>query len=272
MDSIKELLIDSFMFSDLTDKEIEIVINAMNKVEVKKDQTIITEGDNGDDMYLVQSGKYICSKVFKDNKEATFLRYYEPGQVFGELCLLYNCPRAASIKCQEDGLLYGLDRATFNNIVKDSAIKRREKYEKFLTSVDLLKGLEKYECTSLADAVKDENYAPGEYIIKQGESGDRFFFVLAGEAVATKKLEPGKAAIEVMDYSKGNYFGELALINDAPRAANVVSKTDMHVLSLDKETFKRIMGTAEELLQSNIEEYEKYGKLDKDLYQLNNIK
>ena len=73
-----------------------------------------------------------------------------------------------------------------------------------------------------------------------------------------------------MQYSKGSYFGELALIHNAPRAANVIAKTDTVVVSLDKDSFKRIMGTAEELLQKNIEkyeQYEKYRKLEKDLLQ-----
>jgi len=51
-----------------------------------------------------------------------------------------------------------------------------------------------------------------------------------------------------MHYSAGSYFGELALLNDAPRAANIISRTETHVISLDKETFTRIIGSAEELL------------------------
>ena len=73
-----------------------------------------------------------------------------------------------------------------------------------------------------------------------------------------------------MQYAKGSYFGELALINNAPRAANVIATTDVLLVSLDKDSFMRIMGTAEELLHQNIEkyeQYEKYRKLDKDVHQ-----
>lgn len=132
--------------------------------------------------------------------------------------------------------------------------------------------MEPYERISLADAVMEEFFEPGQYIIKQGDAGDRFFFVLEGEAVATKRLEPGKAPVEVMNYKSGSYFGELALINEAPRAANVIAQTKVHAVSLDKETFKRVMGSAEELLHRNIEAYEKYGKLDKDVYHKLNIR
>jgi cAMP-dependent protein kinase regulator len=171
--------------------------------------------------------------------------------------------------------LFALDRATFNNLVKDSAVRRRKKYEEFLTKVELLQGMEEYDRVCLADAIYEEKFKQGEHIIKQGDSGDRFFFILSGEAIATKRLEPGKAPIDVMEYSKGSYFGELALINDAPRAANVIAKTDVDIISLDKDTFIRIMGSADDLIKSNIDKYEdpsKSGKLEKDIYQYQNVK
>ena len=60
------------------------------------------------------------------------MKTYQPGESFGELSLLYNAPRAASIKAKTAALCWGLDRSTFNNIVKDAAVKKRQKYEDFL--------------------------------------------------------------------------------------------------------------------------------------------
>lgn len=53
---------------------------------------------------------------------------YEKGSAFGELALLYNAPRAASIKAIENSVLYSLDRETFNFIVKEAVMKRRQQY------------------------------------------------------------------------------------------------------------------------------------------------
>lgn len=66
------------------------------------------------------------------------MKTYEPGEAFGELALLYNAPRAATIKAKTDCLLWVLDRNTFNHIVKDASMRKREKYEDFLKSVTLL--------------------------------------------------------------------------------------------------------------------------------------
>lgn len=54
------------------------------------------------------------------------MKTYLSGEAFGELALLYNAPRAASIRAKTDSVLFSLDRITFNHIVKDASRKKRE--------------------------------------------------------------------------------------------------------------------------------------------------
>jgi cAMP-dependent protein kinase regulator len=72
---------------------------------------------------VVDSGELDCFKRFTKDGENKYLKTYKPGESFGELALLYNAPRAASIQSKGESLLFGLDRATFNNIVKDAAMR-----------------------------------------------------------------------------------------------------------------------------------------------------
>ena len=72
-------------------------------------------------MYVLEQGALNCTKVFKGNTEPTQLKVYAPGEGFGELALLYNAPRAATITALEDSVCWRLDRDTFNHIVKDAA-------------------------------------------------------------------------------------------------------------------------------------------------------
>ena len=109
------------MFTALDPKEFQIVVDAIDLVTGKAGDFVIKEGDEGDCMYVLDTGALDCTKVFSGNTEPTFLKEYAPGESFGELALLYNAPRAATIKGKSDFTVLKLDRDTFNHIVKDAA-------------------------------------------------------------------------------------------------------------------------------------------------------
>ena len=104
-------------------------------------------------MYVVESGILSCTKVFKGATQPTFLKEYQPGEGFGELALLYNAPRAATITAKSDSIVWRLDRDTFNHIVKDAASKKRAAYESFLSTVKILTTMDTYERQQIADAL-----------------------------------------------------------------------------------------------------------------------
>ena len=109
------------MFTALEEKEFNIVVDAIAEVTGPAGDAIIKEGDQGNCMYVLEKGSLDCTKVFSGNTEPTFLKKYEPGEGFGELALLYNAPRAATITSKTDYVIWKLDRDTFNHIVKNAA-------------------------------------------------------------------------------------------------------------------------------------------------------
>jgi len=143
--AIMEKINKAFMFSGLNEAEKVIVVDAMDEKACFKGDVVIKEGDEGDVLYIIDSGTLSCTKIFKGNTDPTWLKKYEPGEAFGELALLYNAPRAATITSDGDSTLFALDRQTFNHIVKDAAIRKRTKYETFLKGVELLASMDDYE-------------------------------------------------------------------------------------------------------------------------------
>ena len=83
--------------------------------------------------------------MFTKDGEDVYLKTYKPGESFGELALLYNAPRAASIKSNNNSVLFALDRECFNHIVKEAAVKKRQVYEDFLSKVNILQSIDNYE-------------------------------------------------------------------------------------------------------------------------------
>ena len=255
---IKSSVIHSFLFSNLEAKDLEIVIGAMDEKRFKSGEDVITQGDKGDCLFFVENGNLDCYKQFSKGTEPVLVKKYQPGDSFGELALLYNAPRAATIRAVSDEVItWMLDRETFNHIVRDAAQKKREKYENFLKKVEILSTIDSYEIMQISDAIKSATYQKDDYIIREGEMGDVFYILEEGECVATKTLEPGKPDTVIKDYGVGDYFGERALIKGEPRYANIIVKSDIaKVISLDRTSFKRLLGPIEDLLKRNIEKYQ----------------
>ena len=166
-EKIGQRLNQAFMFSALDEKEKEIVINAMEEKQIKAGNWVIKQGEDGDNLYVVDQGTLKCFKKFSKNEEEKFLKTYVPGESFGELALLYNAPRAASIQAETNCVLFALDRECFNHIVKDAAMKKRQRYEDFLLKVELLQSMDPYERIKIADALKPESFKQGDIIMKQ---------------------------------------------------------------------------------------------------------
>jgi len=99
---------------------------------------------------------------------------------------MYNAPRAATIKCKTAGKLYGMDRSTFTNIIQEAAIKKRKSNLEVLSKVDIFQAIDPYEKEQVCDALVEEEFHKGDYIVKQGDAGDRFYIVADGKLIAEK--------------------------------------------------------------------------------------
>ncbi|EOA87965.1 hypothetical protein ACJQWK_09074 [Exserohilum turcicum] len=251
---LKSAVAGNFLFSHLDDDQSAMVLGALHEKPIPtKGIKVIQQGDVGDYFYVVERGSFgiYVNKSGKlepgtegaGNKVGTV----GPGGSFGELALMYNAPRAATVTSTEPSTLWALDRITFRRILMDSAFQRRRMYEGFLEEVPLLSTLTPYERSKIADALETKKYPPGTVIIQEGDVGESFFLLESGEAHVFKR---GIDA-PVNQYQKGDYFGELALLNDAPRAASVISKTEVKVATLGKNGFQRLLGPVEGIMRRN---------------------
>jgi len=253
---IAKSLEPSFLFSALESGEMDTVALAFKERTVEADQLIIEQGDDGECMFLIEEGAVEC--LIKKDGEEKVVKSCGAGDVFGELALLYNCPRAASVRSTAPTTLWELDRETFNRIVKDAAQKKRDTYTEFLKKVPLFANMDSYETMTIADALKVEVYeGAGNIIIQQGDQGDKFFIVLEGECEARKAFVAGQEPQRVMTHKVGDYFGELALIKNELRAASVFTAAPTcKVLSMDRRTFKRLCGPIEDILRREARRYD----------------
>jgi len=250
---IQKVLAGSFLFSALEEKDMGVILDAVKEVIVEPEQKIIQQGDNGDFMFIVESGKLECWVKMKDGEEK-MVKDVGAGDNFGELALLYNCARAATVKATEKAVCWQLDRETFNHIVKDAAAKKREQYEGFFNKVPLLNSVDAYGRSQVADALQTEKKDAGVDIIKQGEKGDKFYIIQSGECEARKT---GDGADMVMSLKEGDYFGELALLKNQPRAASIIVESETaKVLCMSRTSFTKMLGPLQEVLSARADVYQ----------------
>lgn len=246
----------NFLFSALEEEQSSLVLGALVENNIPaKGIKVINQGEAGDYFYVVEKGNfdiYVNSKGSIGpgpdgmGKRVTTIG---PGGSFGELALMYNAPRAATVISTEgSSTLWRLDRVTFRRILMDSAFQRRRMYESFLGEVPLLSTLNPYERSKIADALEPRRFKDGETIIREGDPGEDFFLLESGEAEVYKS-DAGSNPVKL--YKKGDYFGELALLDDKPRAASVVAKGDVKVAVVGKDGFQRLLGPVEGIMRRN---------------------
>uniref|UniRef100_A0A8C2ZB21 cAMP-dependent protein kinase type II regulatory subunit n=1 Tax=Cyclopterus lumpus TaxID=8103 RepID=A0A8C2ZB21_CYCLU len=250
---------DILLFKTLEQEQFSEVLDAMFEVLVKAQEHIIVQGDDGDNFYVIENGVYDIF-VQKDRVSVCVGKYDNKGS-FGELALMYNTPRAATIIATQDGALWGLDRATFHRLIVRNNAKKRRTYETFIECVPLLKSLELSERMKIVDVVGARVFKDGECLITQGEEAACFYVVESGEAKIMikskmKAVQQDNIEVEVARCSRGQYFGELALVTNKPRAASVYAVGETKCLVIDIQAFERLLGPCMDIMKRNISQYE----------------
>jgi cAMP-dependent protein kinase regulator len=208
---------------------------------------IITQGDEGEYFYVIDSGA--CEVLISGQRVATC----GPGDSFGELALMYFAPRAATIRATERTVAWAMDRLSFQGLLQKSGSERREEAKSMMVMCPLLEPLDEYERDQVVDALQEEVYADGMYILAEGDVGDAMYILQEGVCEAVKKTVYGEAAMT--SYEAGDYFGELALLTKAPRKASVVSRGEVKVARLGRKPFQRLVGKCDEVLRRNRQLY-----------------
>ncbi|CAH1797179.1 unnamed protein product [Owenia fusiformis] len=233
------------IFKTLDSEQIADVIDAMFQKNVKPGDSIIRQGDDGDNFYVISEGTYdVFVKVEGNDKK---VHTFDGKGSFGELALLYNMPRSATVNATSDGVLWAMDRKSFQRIVVKSAFKKRKMYEGLIENVPLLKNLNDYERMSLADALVSKSFSDGDTLMKEGDEADGMYFMEDGIVRIT--ISKNGTETEVARQGRGKYIGELALIEDKPRSANVIAVGKVKAAFLDKDAFERILGNCLDIMK-----------------------
>lgn len=246
------------MSKNLEAGQLRKIAGLMEPKQFKQGECIIRYGDDGMTYFVLSKGN-VKVTVYESgtdpndpeiNTKVVITKILESGEGFGELALLYNDKRSATITAESDCSVFTLDGKIFKAmIIRNSMTKRNIQYG-FLDGIKLFSTLDKFQKLKLVDGLQAITAQKDEIIIKEGDAGKEFFIIEEGELECLKLHQVGDryGFIRVRTLNKGEHFGELALINNNVRSMSIKCITPCKLLSLDRESFTRILGSIEQNL------------------------
>ena len=236
---LKKVLKGNFVFADLSDAELDRLIEAFQQFNVKADDIIIQQGDTSSSefyFYVLQSGTV---KFLIDGEEV--FRNDEAGAAFGELELLYDFPRAATCQAVQDSILWKVDQATFRRVVSRYAVEQDESATDLRHRSPLFAQADNETLTQLADRFTTVKFKKDDKIIGKGDLGEVFYIIQEG-TVRVTDIGTGTSPLVDQTLSEGDWFGELELKTGEPRVANITAATDRVVtLAMSKDDYLELM-------------------------------
>uniref|UniRef100_A0A8D3DZ94 cGMP-dependent protein kinase n=1 Tax=Scophthalmus maximus TaxID=52904 RepID=A0A8D3DZ94_SCOMX len=193
-------------------------MECMRPTSLSRGCCVIQEGDDGSEVYVLEEGKV---EVAKQGKKLCSIG---PGKVFGELAILYNCTRTATVTALTDVRLWAIDRQGFQTIMMRTGLIKLSQYTDFLRSVPSFQSLPEDVLSKLADVLEETHYSEGDYIIRQGASGDTFFIISEGQVRKSEEDEESDGPTT------------LYKVSEDVRLASVTAAGDVTCLVIDRES------------------------------------
>lgn len=219
------------------------IADHVREEQVEAEEIVVTIGEPADRFYLVRSGRLEALAA-----DGTVYGSIVPGEGFGELALLDQSNRTATVRAAEPSVLWSLGRGHFHRWVKDryevaARIRASAAEREVFAGLPFFRGLAGQELSRIAARLHTSRVPAGQAVIRTGDAPDRFYVIREGTAEVT--LPDGTA---VRRLGPGDTFGELGLLFGRPRSATVTAVTDLTLSSLGRADFATLVRVSGETM------------------------
>jgi CRP-like cAMP-binding protein len=253
------------LLSSLSPADLRHVIERVALRDCVSGDVILREGEPGGSLFVVVSGRV---QVVGQGPPARELASLGEGAFFGELALLTDFPRSATVVAREPTQLIEISRELVSEIVRRSpeVLKtllrffRDRLLDRLLASSALFSSFAPDQARALAERFVFLELEPGMRVIVEGERVPGLFVLLCGVARVTR------GAAEMTRLGPGDVFGEISLLGRGPATATIETHTKCWALELPREQFQEIMVTYPQILEyvSDVAERRKQQNLHVD--------
>ncbi len=241
------------LFSELPKNAFIQLMEQMHMRSVLPDEVIIREGAIEDSMFIISSGRVKVTKTAESGGEIVLAQLTD-GAFFGEMALLSESPRTASVIAVEETVLFEVSRAVLAEVVKNfSSVQgillrfyRQRLLSNLMNTSRIFRPLDAAQRKSLIEKFKSREVPANEKLLEEGGAGDGLYLLLSGKVEVSKKAD-GKKVV-VAHLKEGDVFGERSLLTNQPVNASIRTLRKSIVLKLPRRTFSEIASTHPQLL------------------------
>jgi CRP-like cAMP-binding protein len=235
------------LFSKLGREPFAAVVEGMEVRSYPAGHSVVVEGEPGASMFALVQGRVEVVRHLEGGERRKVGQLAE-GAFFGELALISEGPRLASVVAAEPVVLLEFTRARLGELVKRhpvvgqvvQAFYRERMVENLLRSNPVFAPLKPEQKQAVAREFKLLKVAPGQVILEQGQVGDAFYLLLRGRCTPYHVLPDGRQKA-YPEMREGDVFGEISLLLGKPVSATVKAGEGSVVLRLEREAFERLI-------------------------------
>ena len=225
---------------------------------------IVREGEEADSIFVLASGRARAVKRGEGDEEVP-VGILHPGDTFGELGLVENTTRSATVRASSDVEALRLDRSIFQALLKthpevrhsfDLHIRRRN-LENFFRLYSAFAKLPSDALTLMLKELRPVEVGKGEAVVREGGRPGPMYVVEEGRLRAYKQVDGEQRDVAYL--RKGDFFGEVSIFKGVAREATVEAVTSARLLCLRRETFKKLLAKAPEFrerIEERISQYD----------------
>jgi len=201
-----------FLFNSLSHKQLELVVSCMFEHRVEAGDVVIRQGSIGDNFYVVQTGSFDVF-ITPESGEPFNVAQIESGGSFGELALMYDMPRAATVKAKTPAVLWCIDRTCFYQLVVQAS--KGSLIAQFLREISLFAYFAENDLTMLSTKFVEVTIEANETIFREGDIGTDVYVIKDGEV----EIVVGTKVVRRLQTRK--FFGEGSMLAGGVRTASV---------------------------------------------------
>src|SRR6476469_5371224 len=238
-----EILRRSSLFRFVSDEHFEAIEPLLQEEHYEFGEVIVKQGDPANSFYVLTSGRARALKIKPDGEEIP-LGVLKPGDSFGEAALAEGGIRNAIVRCSTAVNVLRIDRDDFLQLVRRvpdlkqyiESTGRNRALQSFLYQFSNFGRLPAPVLRGMIDKLTPVTFEKGNLIIREGDNAGPLYVIEKGRARAFAGLNGRERNLAF--YREGDFFGELSILNDSPRAASVEAFTDCQWLSLELKSVR----------------------------------